>query len=161
MLSFSVFWSGICWSRRYAPCGGDSSLPIIVICVSFGRFLSTNRYNQHHQSLICQTKEKSKQVNWNETKVEGVWQIVFSTFIIYSMLPLRCHLVIIVIVIDIIIVIVINDLMWSYYYIIIRWTFFFILILNITVGIMIIKNFIKIIIILFVKISIVLHIKES
>ena len=42
-------------------------------------------------------------------KVEGVWQIVFSTFIIYSMLPLRCHVVIIVIVI--IIAIVINDLM--------------------------------------------------
>ena len=51
--------------------------------------------------------------------MEGVWQIVFSTFIIYSMLPLRCHVVIIVIVIVIIIVIVIviiiviviNDLM--------------------------------------------------
>ena len=44
-------------------------------------------------------------------KVEGVWQIVFSTFIIYSMLPLRCHVVIIVIVIVIIIVILINGLM--------------------------------------------------
>ena len=42
-------------------------------------------------------------------KVEGVWQIVFSTFIIYSMLPLRWHVVIIVIVITI--VVVINDLM--------------------------------------------------
>ena len=111
MLSFSVFWSGICWSRRYAPCGGDQIHPIMIICVSFGRFLSTKQYKQHHQSLICQTKRNPNKTNEMKPKVEGVWQIVFSTFIIYSMLPLRCHVVIIFIVIVIIIVIVINDLM--------------------------------------------------